>query len=92
MGAPVPGRNRKNLYGFDPSGEVADPGSNHLAETATPFFFQNALPFQNRILELSHEMGIPILFGRRPLTATAQSKLFQQRFLDLSGEENPGPV
>jgi apolipoprotein N-acyltransferase len=32
-------------------------------ETAAPFFFQNALPFQDRILELSHEMGVPILFG-----------------------------
>ena len=32
-------------------------------ETATPFFFQNVLPFRDRILELSHEMGVPILFG-----------------------------
>ena len=32
-------------------------------ETATPFFFQSVLPFQDRILELSHEMGVPILFG-----------------------------
>ncbi len=32
-------------------------------ETATPFFFQSALSFQSRILELSQEMGTPLLFG-----------------------------
>jgi apolipoprotein N-acyltransferase len=32
-------------------------------ETATPFFFQSASLFQSRILELSHEMGAPLLFG-----------------------------
>jgi apolipoprotein N-acyltransferase len=32
-------------------------------ETATPFFFQSAYPFQSRILELSHQMGAPLLFG-----------------------------
>jgi len=32
-------------------------------ETATPFFFQSVLPFQDRILELSHEMGVPVLLG-----------------------------
>jgi apolipoprotein N-acyltransferase len=32
-------------------------------ETATPFFFQSAFPFQSRILELSQEMGVPLLFG-----------------------------
>jgi apolipoprotein N-acyltransferase len=32
-------------------------------ETATPFFFQSAYPFQSRILELTHQLGVPILFG-----------------------------
>ena len=32
-------------------------------ETAAPFFFQSSLRLQDRILELSHEMGVPILFG-----------------------------
>jgi len=32
-------------------------------ETATPFFFQTAYPWRSRILELSHKMGVPILFG-----------------------------
>jgi len=32
-------------------------------ETATPFFFQSAFSFQSRILELSQEMGAPLLFG-----------------------------
>jgi len=32
-------------------------------ETATPFFFQAVLPYRDRILELSQEMGVPILFG-----------------------------
>jgi apolipoprotein N-acyltransferase len=32
-------------------------------ETATPFFFQSSYPFQSRILELSHQMGVPLLFG-----------------------------
>jgi apolipoprotein N-acyltransferase len=32
-------------------------------ETAAPFFFQSAYPFQSRLLELSHQMGSPLLFG-----------------------------
>jgi apolipoprotein N-acyltransferase len=32
-------------------------------ETATPFFFQNSYPFQTRILELTHQMEAPLLFG-----------------------------
>ena len=32
-------------------------------ETATPFFFQDAFPFQSRILELSRTMGTHLLFG-----------------------------
>lgn len=32
-------------------------------ETATPFFFQSAYPFQTRILELSHQVNAPLLFG-----------------------------
>lgn len=32
-------------------------------ETATPFFFQSAYPFQPRILELAHQMAAPLLFG-----------------------------
>jgi apolipoprotein N-acyltransferase len=32
-------------------------------ETAAPFFFQNAYPFQGRILELAHQMKAPLLFG-----------------------------
>ena len=32
-------------------------------ETATPFFFQNAYPFQPRILDLAHQIGSPLLFG-----------------------------
>ncbi len=32
-------------------------------ETATPFFFQDAFPFQSRILELSRTMGTYLLFG-----------------------------
>lgn len=32
-------------------------------ETATPFFFQNAYPFQPRILDLARQVGSPLLFG-----------------------------
>jgi apolipoprotein N-acyltransferase len=32
-------------------------------ETATPFFFQDSFLFQSRILELSRQMGVPLLFG-----------------------------
>jgi apolipoprotein N-acyltransferase len=32
-------------------------------ETATPFFFQDSLPHQSRILELSQKMGTHLLFG-----------------------------
>jgi apolipoprotein N-acyltransferase len=32
-------------------------------ETAAPFFFQSAYPFQSRLLELSQQMGSPLLFG-----------------------------
>ncbi|MDI6755417.1 MAG: apolipoprotein N-acyltransferase [Thermodesulfobacteriota bacterium] len=32
-------------------------------ETATPFFFQSAYPFQTRILELAHQVNAPLLFG-----------------------------
>jgi apolipoprotein N-acyltransferase len=32
-------------------------------ETATPFFFQNTYPFQYRIMEISHQMEAPLLFG-----------------------------
>jgi len=32
-------------------------------ETATPFFFQDSFPFQSRILELSRQLGVPLLFG-----------------------------
>ena len=32
-------------------------------ETATPFFFQDSLNFQARILDLAQKMGAPLLFG-----------------------------
>ena len=51
-------------------------------ETATPFFFQDSFPFQSRILELSRQMGVPLLFGAPAFDRDgAKIKYFNSAFL-----------